>query len=106
MKKLTLSVMTTFVLLVIVPMHSKAASEISPITMTANKPVESAHARILLNRLDEINALDKSGLSSSEKKSLRKEARAIKSELKRANGGVYLSVGAIIIIVLLLILLL
>ena len=98
--------MATLLLLVIVPMQSKAASEISPVSMTANKPLESAHARTLLNRLDEINAQDKSSLSVAEKKSLRKEARAIKSELKRASGGVYLSVGAIIIIVLLLILLL
>lgn len=42
----------------------------------------------------------------AEKKELRKEVRAIKTTLKSSNGGVYLSVGAILIIVLLLILLL
>jgi hypothetical protein len=37
---------------------------------------------------------------------LRKEVKTIKKELAQANGGVYLSVGAVIIIILLLILLL
>jgi len=69
---------------------------------TKEMPVE---VKIMLNRLDEIKALDKSALSSSEKKALRKEVRAINSELRTTNNGVYLSVGAIIIIILLLILL-
>lgn len=66
----------------------------------------SAEARILINRLEEIKALDKSDMTSTEKKALRKEVRSIKQSLKEVGGGVYLSVGAIIIIVLLLILLL
>jgi hypothetical protein len=61
----------------------------------------------MLNRLEEIKEMDKSSLKSSEKKELRKEVREIKKNLKAiGNGGVYLSVGAIIIIILLLILLL
>jgi hypothetical protein len=50
--------------------------------------------------------MDKSKLSHADKKALRKEVRTIKSELAANNGGVFLSVGAIIIIILLLILLL
>jgi hypothetical protein len=67
---------------------------------------ESAEAKILLSRLDQIKAMDKSKLSSQEKKQLRKEVRILKTNLATINGGVYLSVGAIIIIILLLILLL
>jgi hypothetical protein len=70
---------------------------------TAEAP---AAVKVMLNRLDEINAMDKSELNSSDKKALRKEVRAIKASLRASNNGVYLSVGAIIIIVLLLILLL
>ena len=70
---------------------------------TAEAPVA---VKVMLNRLDEINAMDKSELNSSDKKALRKEVRAIKASLRASNNGVYLSVGAIIIIVLLLILLL
>ncbi len=50
--------------------------------------------------------MDKSNLSSLEKKQLRKEVRATNKQLKELNGGIYLSVGAVIIILLLLILLL
>jgi hypothetical protein len=67
---------------------------------------ESAEAKVLLIRLHEIKAIDKSNLSSQEKKQLRKEVRSLKTSLATINGGVYLSVGAIIIIILLLILLL
>ena len=60
----------------------------------------------LLNRLYEIKAMTKHNLSRTEKKDLRKEVKEIRKELKAAKNGIYLSVGAIIIIVLLLILLL
>ena len=45
-------------------------------------------------------------VSVLEKKGLWKEVKGIKKEMKEISGGVYLSVGAIIIIILLLILLL
>lgn len=57
-------------------------------------------------RAEEMKDMDKSQLSRAEKKALRKEARELKKEAKEMKGGVYLSVGAIIIIILLLILIL
>ncbi len=75
----------------------------TPAANTKEMPVE---VKIMLNRLDEIKAIDKSSLSSAEKKALRKEVRDIKTQLKTTNNGVYLSVSAIIIIILLLILIL
>jgi hypothetical protein len=77
------------------------AAEKSPITKEL-----PAEVKTMLNRLEEIKAMDKSSLKSSEKKELRKEVRQIKSELKASGNGVYFSVGAIIIILLLLILIL
>ena len=65
-----------------------------------------AQASQLQNRLDEIKAIDKTNLTHSEKKALRREVRAIKKELAVMSGGVYLSIGAILLIALLLILLL
>lgn len=77
------------------------------VVAVASDPKEiPAEVQTLLNRLDEIKAMDKSSLNSSEKKELRKEVREIKSELRASGNGVYFSVGAIIIIILLLILLL
>ena len=60
----------------------------------------------MMNRLEEIKKIDKSTLTRVEKRALRKEVRSIKAKLQTTSRGVYLSVGAIIIIVLLLILLL
>ena len=79
----------------------------SSTTPTENvEKIESAEAKVMISRLEEIKAMDKSNMSSMEKKTLRKEVRSIKKSLAQASGGVYLSVGAIIIIILLLILLL
>lgn len=56
-------------------------------------------------RIDEIKAMDFSEMSKDEIKDVRSELKDMKEEAKRAGGGVYISVGAIIIILLLLILL-
>lgn len=55
-------------------------------------------------RVDEIKAMDFSTMSKEEKKDVRMELKDMKEEAKRAGGGVYISVGAIIIILLILIL--
>ena len=105
MKKVSFYLMMMVLSLSVVPTQMLAAEK-TP-TSIANNPKEvSAEVKVLLNRLDEIKAMDKSSLNSTEKKELRKEVRAIKEELKSSGNGVYLSVGAIIIVVLLLILLL
>jgi hypothetical protein len=49
--------------------------------------------------------MDFSDLSSEERKEVKEELREMKKETKALGGGVYISVGAIIIILLLLILL-
>ncbi len=73
-------------------------------TSTTNDAAMS-RSTIVLNRLNEIKAMDKSSLNSSEKKELRTELKSLKKEMRKSANGVYLSVGAIIIIILLLILL-
>ncbi len=75
-------------------------------TSKTTKAVDQAKVAQITTRLNEIKAMDKSELSSSEKKELRKELKGLKKEMATAKGGVYLSVGAIIIVILLLILLL
>ena len=104
MKKLRLYLMIMVLSLSFFPTTSFAAENNSNslAANTKNVPVE---VNVMLNRLDEIKAMDKSSMSSSEKRELRKEVKGIKKELKATGKGVYLSVGAIIVIVLLLILL-
>jgi hypothetical protein len=65
-----------------------------------------ARANELKSRLEEIKAIDKKELSREQKRALRTEVKEIKKEMAEISGGVYLSIGAIILIALLLILLL
>jgi hypothetical protein len=75
--------------------------------IATEKTTNDAHAQQLVTRLKEIREMDKSNLTSSERKALRKEVKEMKKEVRAdRNSGIYLSVGAIIIIILLLILLL
>lgn len=106
MKKLMLQIMTALFLLAFVPVQLRAVSETITNSTPINRPVESAETEALLTRLDEIKTMDKSELSGPQKRALRKEVRGIKHELKEKSRGVYLSVGALLIVVLLLILLL
>lgn len=78
-------------------------NEKAPITNTVD---EKAKVDAMVNRIKEIRDMDKSDLSRAERKALRKEVKDIKATLKASNNGVYLSLGAIIIIILLLILIL
>lgn len=62
---------------------------------------------ILIERIEEINKIDKKTLSKVDKKILRNEVKEIKAKLNTmSGGGIYISVGAIIIIIILLIILL
>lgn len=106
MKKLLLPIMTAILFFSLFPSPLSSALGTTPGSIAINSTGESTPAEVLLDRLDEINAMDKSELSRPQKKVLRQEIREIKHELKAQSQGVYLSVGAIIIIVLLLILLL
>jgi hypothetical protein len=104
MKKLSLYAM---ILLVSLSSFSSPiiAAEKNPKTPTETKAVQAEVSK-LVTRLETIRAMDKSTLDRSEKRVLRKEVRAIKSELKDKRHGVYVSVGAFIIIILLLVILL
>ena len=95
--------MASFVMLLAIalPASSAVASETLKTSNT-----ENARAQVLVQRLEEIKGMNKSEMTRLEKKSLRNEVKDIKKEMKVMSGGVYLSVGAIIIVILLLILLL
>jgi len=106
MKKLTMSLMTALVLSFIIPMQLNAATDSNKVSLVATKPAESADPAVLLARLDEINSMDKSKLNAPERKALRKELRLIKKDIRQQGGGVYISVGSLLIVIILLILLL
>jgi hypothetical protein len=90
---------------VTVPAKTFAAS--APVATTTTDPEKDAKLlQDITRRVTEIQNMDKSNLSASEKKALRKELMGMKKQADGLNSKVYLSVGAIIIIILLLILIL
>lgn len=103
MKTLKIWIMAAMLLLSFVSTELSAGSDVSPVGKVSTETPESARAKVLLNRLEEIKALDKSKLTSAQKKQLRMEVKSSKKELNELGGGIYLSVGAIILILVLLI---
>lgn len=110
MKKITLCLMTAILSLTFIPMQAntiKKGSSVTPIVLTESIEAKEAKVKTLELRLNEINAMDKSNLKPSDKKDLRIEVRSIKDQLNSLDsGGVYLSVGALILILILLVVLL
>jgi hypothetical protein len=98
--------MAAMLTLTILPVTSYASFVESPATSKPNETTtESAEAKALVLRLNEIKSMDKSKLEAKDKKALHKEVKTIKRKLKDISGGVYLSAGAIILILILLIVL-
>src|SRR5450759_4233634 len=109
MKKFIFCFMATILSLTFLPIQSFAAIKEDPSSLPVTKPpetTESAEAKTLILRLDEIKAMDMSKLKSADKKDLRKEVRSIKRELKTISGGVYVSVGVLIVVLIILVVLL
>lgn len=84
------------------PFQSNAAANLPVTDSTADARIVSE----IVSRVTEIQNMDKTNLSASEKKVLKNELKAMKHRAEGLNSRVYLSVGAIIIIILLLILIL
>ena len=98
-------IITSILLLVSIAMPSHLKADIN--THDAPRSITTvAQQEILESRLIEINAMDKSNLTRSEKKELKKEVNAIQKEMKTLGNGIYISAGAAIIIIILLIILL
>ena len=106
MKKLAICLMMTCLSLTLIPLQLNAAGKSESTSVPAPKPAESSEVKALELRLNEINAMDKSKMKSAEKKTLRKEVKTINHKMHYIGGGVYLSVGAVILIVILLVILL
>jgi hypothetical protein len=104
MKKLSIYFMLLLLSVNIIP--TSAYAEVNRTNLATKNPKEiPAEAKVLINRLKEIQKMDKSDMTRAEKKELRKEVKTIKTTLRTSYNGVYISVGAILIIILLILLL-
>ncbi len=102
MRKSVYYVMIVLMSLIAIPATGLASNGVPANPAPTEVP---AHVQTMLNRIDEIKEMDRSELSRAERKELRKEVREINKELRATGNGVYISVGALIIILLLIIIL-
>jgi len=92
-------------MLALSPMQLNAKTEIKQETVVSSKSINQTEADALVVRLNEINDLDKSNLTKTEKSVLRNEVLSIQDQL--ANSPyIYISGGALLLIIILLIILL
>jgi len=95
-----------FLLLFSLSASAQTSSGPSDLASSSTATAEAPRARQLMDRLETIKSTDRSTLTNHERKDLRKEVKEIRKEMKAASGGVYLSVGAILLVILVLILIL
>jgi hypothetical protein len=72
---------------------------------TENKLSEEEIAS-LTKRVEEIRDMDKKDLTTKEKRDLRKELKAIKEDVRKQGGYVYVGVGTLLVVLILVLLLL
>jgi hypothetical protein len=105
MKTKSLLLMALCMSLMVQPFQLAASSNFKSVVI--NAPLPAASTDVLVERVDAIDNMDKTQLKPSEKRELRKELRSIKHQLQASEGGgIYISVGAVILILILLIILL
>jgi hypothetical protein len=111
MKKFTLILfLTACVVVITLDQDLKAAGNENPKSISK----KSETYQDMANRVFEIRSMDRSTMSIEEKQGLKSELKMIKRALRdnadaqasRDSGGIYISVGALIIIIILLIILL
>jgi len=101
--------MATCLLLTFHPLQSNAAIIAKSSSAEISKTKESAEVNDLVQRVNEIKAMDFSNLNPSERTNIRKELIAISHRLQDRyyhHHGVYISLGGVLIVLLILILIL
>lgn len=102
----TLTVYTIGVMMILfnaMALHAENEPK-TPLSANPIENVKEAETDILVERIEYLNEMDKSGLEPTEKRELRKEVRSIQKELVQRGTYIYISGTAIIIILLLIIL--
>jgi len=81
---------------------SESGNPVAPAS-TENKMSAEEAAR-LIKRVEEIRAMDKSNLTASERRELRKELKGTKERIKRDSGVIYIGGGTVLLIIIILLL--
>jgi len=83
---------------------SKAVIENTAVATKTENKLSAEEVAVLNARVEEIRTMDKSDMTSMEKRELRKESKAIKENVRKDGGVIYVSVGTILLIILIVIL--
>ena len=81
-----------------------AASKAEKKVATTENKMTSEEASRLTKRVEEIRDMDKTNLTVTEKRELRKELKATKENIRKDGGYIYVSAGTVILIIILVIL--
>ena len=85
--------------------ESKSVADKLATTEKTENKLSAEELTKMTNRVEEIRAMDKSEMTSMEKRELRKELKATKENVRRDGGYVYIGGGTLILIIILIILL-
>lgn len=84
--------------------NSKAAIENSATLVKTENKLTADEVAVMTARVEEIRDMDKTNMTSMEKRELKKELKAIKENVRKDGGVIYISAGTVLLIVLIIIL--
>lgn len=102
MKKIAYLLSFMFLFLAYAPVATAGETKKEKPELTAEQQVRLDEIN---NRVEEIKAMDFADMSKAERNEVKSELKEMRAEAKSLGNGVYISVGAIIIILLIIILL-
>lgn len=103
--KLFFTLLMVFALSAPTTFGNNAKSKKQAVSDKIENKLSAEEVNRLTKRVEEIREMDKSNLSVTEKRELRKESREAKENVRREGGYIYISAATVVIIILLVILL-
>lgn len=83
----------------------KSASDKSAVTVITDSKLSAAELTTLTARVDEIRNMDRSNMTVTEKRELRKELRGIKENVRKDGGVIYIGGGTLLLVIILILIL-
>lgn len=82
----------------------KSSTENSAVLVKTENKLSAEEIAFLTRRVEEIRSMDKSGMTVTEKRELRKELKGIKENVRKSGGVIYISGGLVVLIILIILL--
>jgi len=102
-KTIFIAIMMIFTLTATTTFAGKTDSKSTAPVATENKLSTEELSR-MKNRVEEIRNMDKSEMTASEKRELRKESKGIKENVRKSGEVIYISGGTLLLIILIIVL--